>query len=678
MVFTIWGLKSIQIRFKFDFFSFCLERFHIMSATAAPDYIDVLIIGAGPAGLMLANWLGRCGVKTRIVDKRGSKIYNGQADGLQCRTLEIFDSFGFADQAWKESNHMLEICFWNPDEQGRLRRSGRIPDTILESEHSDISVERGVLPTEFSFDDAKAADFEDYPISVTLRTLSEEEAAPPQQQQHHRSSTGRETVSDGLFRSNLAADDTNELIQAAEKRNRVDQVELVKAKFLIGCDGAHSWVRRQLGYVLEGDSTDYIWGVLDIIPITDFPDIRQRCAIHSASHGSVMVIPRENKLVRLYIQLQATEHETGGRKADRSWITPEVILQSAQRILHPYKLDYTYCDWWTGYQIGQRVGNEFSLKERVFLAGDAVHTHSPKAGQGMNVSMQDTYNLGWKIAHVVKGYSDGSILKTYQTERRQIALDLIEFDHRFSRLFSGRPAKDILDEEGVSMEEFQAAFEKGNEFASGTAVDYGPSILVAKTDKSHENIVSKSNLATGVLVGKRMPSFKVLNQSDARPWHLQELLPSTGRWRLLVFPGDLTRPETKQRFGNLGEKLGARDSFIRRFTPPSQPVDSVIEVLTVHAGPRISIELQDLPAAFHPYDEKLGWDYWKVFVDDQSYHEGHGQAYAKYGINPAHGASVIVRPDQYVSWVGEMDNYEEMAGFFSGFMKEQTNTKSEE
>ena len=71
------------------------------------------------------------------------------------------------------------------------------------------------------------------------------------------------------------------------------------------------------------------------------------------------------------------------------------------------------------------------------------------------------------MAHVVRGLSDGSILKTYQSERRKIAQDLIAFDHRFSRLFSGRPAKDVMDEEGVSMEEFKAAFEKGNEFASG-------------------------------------------------------------------------------------------------------------------------------------------------------------------------------------------------------------------
>ncbi|GAM41330.1 hypothetical protein TCE0_042r14375 [Talaromyces pinophilus] len=669
---------------------------------------DVLIIGAGPAGLMLANWLSRCGVKTRIVDKRGTKIFNGQADGLTCRTLEIFDSFDLAHRAWRESNHMLEICFWNPDESGTIRRSGRIPDTIpgisrfqqavlhqgrierffLDSikEHSDITVERGVLPTSFDFDIGKAGDFDDYPITVTLQTLSEKEATPQQRNQHQKSAEGEQTtVSDGLFRSNLAADDTDDLINAANA-NKGDghHIETVQAKFMVGCDGAHSWVRRQLGFSLQGDSTDYVWGVLDIIPLTDFPDIRQRCAIHSASSGSVMIIPRENKLVRLYIQLQATEHAQSEGKVDRSWITPDIILQSAQKIMHPYKLDYSYCDWWTAYQIGQRVGDNFSLHDRVFLAGDAVHTHSPKAGQGMNVSMQDTYNLGWKLAHVVKGYSDGSILKTYQSERRRIAQDLIAFDHRFSRLFSGRPAKDIMDEEGVSMEEFKSAFEKGNEFTSGIAVNYGASVIVAKDGNAQEQgdgtdvignqllrSISKPQLATGIDIGKRMPSFKVLNQSDARPWHLQELLKSNGRWRLIVFPGNLTLSENMQRMQKLGEKLGASDSFLRHYTPPSQPIDSLIEVLTVHAGPRTSLELLDLPEAFHPYDKKEGWDYWKVFVDDQSYYEGHGQAYVNYGIDPSRGASVIIRPDQYVSWVGDMGDYDEMAKFFSGFMKPQ-------
>jgi 2-polyprenyl-6-methoxyphenol hydroxylase-like FAD-dependent oxidoreductase len=105
----------------------------------------------------------------------------------------------------------------------------------------------------------------------------------------------------------------------------------------------------------------------------------------------------------------------------------------------------------------------FILSSRVFsgltIYTDAVHTHSPKAGQGMNVSMQDAYNLGWKIGLVCKNVLQRDVLSTYELERKQIANELIAFDHKFSRLFSGRPAKDILDETGVSMDEFGKAFD---------------------------------------------------------------------------------------------------------------------------------------------------------------------------------------------------------------------------
>ncbi|PGH20104.1 hypothetical protein AJ80_03672 [Polytolypa hystricis UAMH7299] len=664
-----------------------------MAIPVADSTVDVLIVGAGPAGLMLANWMSRFNLKTRIVDKRGTKIFNGQADGLQCRTLEILDSFDIGHRIWRESNHMVEICLWNPDETGRIRRSDRIPDTIvgisrfqqvvlhqgrierffldaIKENKADLKVERGVMPTTFDFDASKAADFKDYPITVTLRTLTEDEATPCQS--GTASSPGGTEIQDGLFRSNLAPDDTADLIARAELNSRAGQTEVVKARFMVGCDGAHSWVRQQLGYSLTGDSTDYIWGVLDIVPVTDFPDIRMRCAIHSESQGSVMIIPRENKLVRLYIQLKEVPLGEGGR-ADRSKITPDVILKSAQKIFAPYTLTYTHCDWWTAYQIGQRVGDKFSLDERVFLAGDAVHTHSPKAGQGMNVSMQDTYNLGWKIALVASGVCDPAILKTYETERKKIAQDLISFDHRFSRLFSGRPAKDVMDEEGISMDEFKMAFEKGNMFASGVAVDYKDSLIVSRsTSPSTSTLIQNSDPGRTISIGMRMPSFKVLNQSDARPWHLQERLPSDGRWRILVFPGDITTPTALSRYTSLGTKLAAKNSFLHRFTPPGAKIDSVIEILTIHSAPRRDIELTDLPEIFHPYCETIGWDYWKVFADDESYHEGHGQCYENLGLErKGAGAVVVLRPDQYVSWVGEMGDYEGLEKFFGGFMVER-------
>lgn len=326
------------------------------------------------------------------------------------------------------------------------------------------------------------------------------------------------------------------------------------------------------------------------------------------------------------------------------------------------------------------MGNSFSCDDRVFLAGDAVHTHSPKAGQGMNVSMQDTYNLGWKIGLVVKGLAKRSILRTYQSERRRIAQDLIAFDHRFSRLFSGRPAKDAADEAGISMAEFKDAFEKGNMFASGLAVDYGASILVAKpgdsadqgdgTDvgpiiNSIDKVVGKQELAGNIKLGMRFPSFQVLNQSDARPWHFGQFLKSDGRFRIIVLAGNLKDGKQWKRLQGFGESLAKPDSFLHRFTPSAKPVDSVIEILVIHSAPRKQVELLDLHEIFHPFDEKRGWDYEKVFVDDVSYHEGHGEAYKNFGVDKESGCVVIARPDQYVGWIGELEDVRDIDRYFS-------------
>ncbi|KAM3084891.1 hypothetical protein ACMFMG_003336 [Clarireedia jacksonii] len=172
---------------------------------------------------------------------------------------------------------MIEICLWNPDAEGKLRRSDRIPDTIpgisrfqqvvlhqgrierffLDSlkEHSDIRIERGVLPDSLSFDETKAKDPDAYPIEVILQHLRDDETNPEQDQ----ATVDGAAASDGLFRSNMAADDTDELLSKAHINGLAGTSETLKAKYMIGCDGAHSWTRRQLGYKLEGEQTDYIW-----------------------------------------------------------------------------------------------------------------------------------------------------------------------------------------------------------------------------------------------------------------------------------------------------------------------------------------------------------------------------------------------------------------------------------
>ncbi|UKZ76347.1 hypothetical protein TrVFT333_004049 [Trichoderma virens FT-333] len=636
--------------------------------SAAESKVDVLIVGAGPAGLMLSLWLAKLGVKTRVVDKRTGKIVSGQADGFQCRTLEIFDSFGIGHKVWHEANHML-------DEDGKIRRHHRGPntqpnlsrftesvlhqgrvesiliDTIRASasdKHPLIEIERSVMPTALTIDESCVDDEDAYPVEVTLRHLTEEEATPTQRLSN---------LQDGLYRSNLAEDDTERLLA---NTNGVGREEKVRAKYVVGCDGAHSWVRKTLGeeYQMKGESTDAIWGVLDIIPITDFPDIRSRCMIHSAEYGAMMIIPRENKLVRVYTQLKKVSTSTG--RVDRSQITPDLILETARKILSPYTLDYHYIDWWTAYQIGQRVGDRFSKHNRVFLTGDAVHTHSPKAGQGMNVSMGDTYNLGWKLGLVCKKLLRPQVLDTYELERKQIAQQLIAFDHKFSRLFSGRPAKDASDEAGSSMSEFQQAFREAQLFITGVGIRYQPSILTSESDlrgglqdaetASQGQVISVAESAAHCQPGRRFASQIVLSQADARPWELQLHLPSDGRFRVVVFGGDISQATQLATVNRLGGWLQANvlspaksprislapgpdprgGSGSSQWMTDEDP--SIVDVLLVHSAPRDKIEmLQDLHEVFHPFDKKLGWDYGKVFADSQ------GSAHEHYGVDPERG-----------------------------------------
>lgn len=682
---------------------------------------DVLIIGAGPAGHMAGTWFARMGIENvRIIDKRSEQDFIGQADGLQSRTLEVFQSFGFGDRALKEANHMLELCFWGPNkEDGKIYRSGRIPDSVIglsrfqqavlhqkrvESWMRDsmnkyskgsLKIERPTQALDLKVHD----DNREYPVSIEVEHLTEDQGKVQQY------GTG---VANGLFRA----------FQGDGNSRKGGRKEIINAKYVIGCDGAHSWVRKNIGISMEGESTDYVWGVLDGIPVTDFPDIRNRCAIHSASHGSVMIIPREHSMVRLYIQLEETPRDpaTGAsdeadnntdnkerqkNSIDRSKITPEFIMKNARNIFSPYDFDMVNIKWYTAYQIGQRVATNFSDKHnRVFITGDACHTHSPKAGQGMNVSMMDSYNLAWKIGHVLKGLGDPtSLLSTYTSERRKIAQELINYDHKLSRMFSGRPD---VSGGGVNLSDFQAYFERGNEFASGTTVDYPSSDLVKKPHEECEQqyeekdkISTKkyySSFATKAAIGKRFDSAIVQTQSDTKPIHIADIMPSDGRWRIVFFCGDIVQNKLLlDELEEISSEMLKDDFFVKKYTPATSKLDSVIHTFLIHASKRKDLEWNDIPNAFRPRDHMNRMDYWKVYTDDASYHVPSGKAYEKYGIDPAKGAICVIRPDGYLSTVEEFSantGLRAIERFFFKFMIEQNpswastggglNTKKEE
>ncbi|KAL8950890.1 MAG: hypothetical protein Q9222_003107 [Ikaeria aurantiellina] len=642
--------------------------------------------------LMAALWMARYGIKAQVIDKREESVRVGHADGIQCRSLEMLDSFDMVDQIWKESCHMAEMCMWNPASDGLIHRSSRMSNTIpglsrypcgvLLAQHrierifldelrkySGVQIRHSVVPTSMKFEGDMIDDRDSHPITVKLKRVASRDINIVTNENPSRTTGSRK-----------------------RKRSEADQDqsddEVVRAKYVIGCDGAHSWTRKQLGFCMEGEQSEYIWGVLDIIPLTDFPDIRSRCAIHSAESGTIMIIPREDRLVRIYCQLSAMALGSDGR-FDRSSITPDTILSAAQRILRPYKLEYKHRDWWTVYQIGQRVGDHFSAGERIFLAGDAIHTHSPKAGQGMNVSMQDTYNLGWKLALVIRGIAKPSILKTYETERRGIAQELIAFDQEYSRLWSSRPTQNIADGKGVRMADFERYFIQQQLFSSGFGVHYGPSILTNKSnnllngssrDESVASLSSDQQLATNVVLGKRFPSFRVVNHCDARSWHFAKWLKADGKFHIVLFAGDVSRSSQMERVHSFARAMATKSKILpsgrrqdREANGSSnggslKTEDSIARLLTIHSAPRQSIEFQEFPPLLRPYDEKVGYDYDGIFVDTDSYYEGHGHAYEGYGVDQTRGCVVVIRPDQHVAWIGALEDVQGLEQYFAGIL----------
>ncbi|KAL4868383.1 hypothetical protein BDV12DRAFT_209214 [Aspergillus spectabilis] len=601
---------------------------------------DLLIIGAGPAGLMAACWASQYGMSTRLIDAKAHRTETGHADGIHSRTLEIFDSFGIVDPILRCGVHEVEMSYWGVNKESKnlecqqrmrsqpkglsrfgqmLLNQGQVEQVMIDylEDRGRVKIERQKRADKIYFTDE-----ETHPVAV-------------------------ETTA-------LRRDRMMHLLQDGEpdKSGDAQVTELIQARYVIACDGALSLARKQLNFHLESKSTDSMWGVIDIVPITDFPDIRQSCAIHSDKFGSVMTAPRENRLVRFYVQLNG-ESDLDKKVMERSDDSPHALVQLVQRILHPYSLRYEYCDWFSVYPIKQGLVDKYQVKNRVFLAGDAAHTHSPKAGQGMNVSIQDTYNLVWKLGSVITGVLDSSILDTYQLERHPVAEELLKMDTRLVETY--QQAKAPISEVSKVRNRYAG-------FMSGAEVTYPPSVLVASEDCNGE-----SKRVTNLKLGMRLRTVPIVNQADASTSQLARALSSNGAWRLLVFSGDLQGKEHIERLASFAKALQNQQHLSRSHKGGQSEVQLPLEVILIHPGPRTTINLLELPEIFHPFDEKLGWDYGKVFVDDNAYADDCGDAYGVFGIDKQEGCLVLCRPDQHVAWTGAIEEVSRLNVYFLAF-----------
>lgn len=605
-----------------------------------PEVVDVLIVGCGPAGLTLAAQLAQFpDIKTCVVEQKPGRLLVGQADGVACRTMEMFHAYGFSERVLKEAYWVNETTFWKPDERApeRIVRSGRVQD-----------VEDGL--SEFPHVILNQARIHDGFLDVMRKS-------PARLEPYYNQRLLDLEVDPLAGPNDHAVTARLERVDAANE----GKGETVRARYVVGCDGARSTVRKSIGRELHGDSANHAWGVMDVLAVTDFPDIRFKSLIQSAKDGSLLIIPREGGyMVRLYVEL--AKLDVGERVASRN-ITANDVIAKAQRILTPHTLEVKEIAWWSVYEIGQRLTDKFddvpeaeiaTRLPRIFIAGDACHTHSPKAGQGMNVSMQDAFNLGWKLAAVLRKQGALSLLHSYSAERQAVAKELIDFDREWAGILASAAKAG-----GADAARTQDYFVRHGRYTAGTATHYRPSVLTGAATHQH--------LAEGLVIGKRFHSAPVIRLGDAKPVHLGHASEADGRFRIYAFSpaGDPAAAGSAIR-GLCDFLTEARESPLRRHTPVGADIDSVIDLRAVFQQDHRALAVEAMPALLLPRKGRYGLiDYEKMFCPDlKSDHD----IFAMRGIDRKAGCMVVVRPDQYVATVLPLDGFAALASYFDGFM----------
>ncbi|MFY9262087.1 MAG: 3-hydroxybenzoate 4-monooxygenase [Actinomycetaceae bacterium] len=610
-----------------------------------PDQMDVLIVGAGPAGMITAAQLSVFpDIHARIIESRDGRLPLGHADGIAARSVETFQAFGFAEEIIEEGYRITETAFWKPDPEN--------PDHIARTAWTDDDPSGLSEFPHLVVNQARVLDY--------YRRFMERQ--PTRMPVNFGWALESLEVQDGEYPVACHIIGTG----AANK----DERRTVYAKYVLGADGARSKVRESIGANYSRVISNHAWGVADVLVDTNFPDAMTKAIINS-NHGSILHIPREGGyLFRSYVDLGDLDADDNHEIRN----TPlEEIVAKANKIMAPYSYEVKETAWWSVYEVGHRVTERFDdvLPEnretqdpRVFIAGDACHTHSAKAGQGMNVSMQDGFNLAWKLAQVLRGYSSPSLLRTYNSERQPVAQDLIDFDLEWSgRMAAGEKSTD---------EAIENFYVRTWEFPAGFRTQYPPALLVASD--------AKQELATGYPLGKRFKSYRVMRRSDAHDLGLGHLHEADGRWRIYVFADEPNAAAQDSKLRAFGDWLGNDpNSPVVRHTREGDDINSVFDVKVIYQQPHREFELGDAPEIFRPRVGK--WqleDKNQVFgiishPNIEAMTDSLGprmtNMFPKEDIFEARGISrdgavVVVRPDMYVAHICSLEDTESLANFF--------------
>jgi 2-polyprenyl-6-methoxyphenol hydroxylase-like FAD-dependent oxidoreductase len=358
---------------------------------------DVLIVGAGPTGLMLANQLGRRGVRTTIVDRHAGPAVETRALGVQARTLEIYAKLGLATRALELGKRGTGANIWADG-----RRTARVP--LGEAG-------RGLTP---------------YPFILILG------------QDDNERIMGEQLREWGLavqWRTELTQLDQQPDCMRATLRQADGTSREVRAGWVAGCDGAHSAVRELNRIEYPGAPYQHVFFVADTVATGGM--VADEVNVYLWRDGFHLFFPmRGNDHWRVVGILPHVLRD----KADVAFddVIPSIAGEAGQ------DLSFSACSWFSTYRISHRAAARFRAG-RCFLLGDAAHIHSPVGAQGMNTGLQDAYNLAWKLALVVAGRADAALLDSYEGERVPVAQRLLRTtDRAFRLVVSDNPIAGVM------------------------------------------------------------------------------------------------------------------------------------------------------------------------------------------------------------------------------------------
>ncbi|TID20042.1 FAD/NAD(P)-binding domain-containing protein [Venturia nashicola] len=573
------------------------------------DHIDVLVVGGGPVGLITAFQLARnlpSPHRIRIIEKetKSARDEYGRAITLFPRSVEMLDQLGLADALAQECFACRETVSYKDGKE--IHGRGWYFMENMKDTTWDFALVLRQKYQEAIFREALKGQGVTLESATELVGLNVDERIPIGE---HR-------------------------ITATMKNEVTGHESVVKCKYLVGADGGRSFVRRAAGIPFDGTSSEDKWVRVDGVVETDLPKPRTYCAIESPTHGNVLWAALDHGATRIGYAF------TAERQKAYEVFDQEAAVKEAIASVKPFNLTFKQVDWWTIYIVGQRTARHFFYKDCIFLAGDACHTHSSGAAQGMNTGLHDAVNLSWKLTMVIRGQAEPSLLQSYETERRPNVEKLIAYDKDISRLMSlqlpigwkGNPNADPND---ILCEVMAEA----GTFSSGLGIFYAPdqTLNIEGSFRHGSDMLSAAP-------GKRSPDVTLQKPATFETTRLHRETANVGRFYVVVFTGHAGHTSASLKI--LSDKLQSTFFFSNHAHP--------ISFLTISASVG--------PSAC----EVLG-----IQPFGRTFYDKDGSAHERYGVDLKKGGIFVLRPDGWIGTAVEIGDgaVEELKSYFTKILR---------